>query len=190
MIDTTFSPWIKHCETRTLSGSKGHLTYLEYSKLFTNLRRPQPTRWFTVIRNPWDWHVSWFHYIKGDANGRHSGMQLEASLFQNFSFADYVNWLEDPAAPCSPQRYMHKEQRDYLVGSDGAVAVQHILRQESLDADLRDLVDTLKLNVHLPSGRFNASQRSPDYRQYYNDETAAIIARRHSHDISLWKYQF
>jgi hypothetical protein len=93
-IDTTFSPWIKHCETRTLSGSKGHLTYLEYSKLFTTLGRPQPIRWFTVIRNPWDWHVSWFHYIKGDANGRHSGMQLDASLFQNFSFADYVNCLK------------------------------------------------------------------------------------------------
>jgi hypothetical protein len=189
-VEASFTPWIQKCETRVLPGSKGHLTFLEYDRLFAAAGVVRPQTWFTVIRNPWDWHASWFHYIKKDVGGKASGMPVEAELFQKFSFADYLGWLEDPEAPSSPQRYMHKQMRDYLVNEQGELVVQHVLRQENLEEELRGMAAKLDLLLKPVSGRFNASERAKDYRAYYDDRTAAIVARRHADDIRLWGYQF
>ena len=117
-------------------------------------------------------------------------MPVEAELFQKFTFADYLGWLEDPDAPSSPQRYMHKQMRDYLVNEQGELVVKHVLRQENLEEELRGLGAKLDLILKPVSGRFNASERAKDYRDYYDDQTAAIVARRHADDIRLWGYQF
>jgi len=189
-VETVFKRPIAKCPTQVLPGAAGHLTYREYSRVFADhgLRLEDMTV-FTVIRNPWDWHVSWFHYLKQDTGGRKSGHRIENELFQTFDFSRYVSWLEDPDAPASQQGYMRKQLKDYLIDDRGRIAVNRILRQESLATDLRTMASELDLAVRVKETQPNSSKRDT-YRVYYSDHDAEIIARRHVDDIRLFGYVF
>ncbi|HNA81107.1 MAG TPA: sulfotransferase family 2 domain-containing protein [Thiobacillaceae bacterium] len=170
--------------------AKGHLTYQEYRDVFKRHgKNIHDYTLFSCIRNPWAWHVSWFYYIKHDPEGRASGHKLEAELFQHMSFTDYVHWLNDPAAPKGPQRYLTRQVVDWLVDENQNVAVDWVLRQESLRDDLLQMAASLKIKIQIPEARVNVSKHE-DYRTNYNDETAAIIQTRHARDIELFGYQF
>jgi hypothetical protein len=191
-VESVFIRHIRQCETQALPEAAGHLTLRDYRRIFRARGIDGPAEWFTVVRNPFDWHVSWFHYLKGDPQGRDSGHPTEAELFQRFEFHDYVRWLDDPTAPATPSRLMHKQFRDYLVDDDGRIGVDHVLRQESLREDLERFVRLLRLDVKIPAAgaRLRASDRDADHRRYYTDATAEIIARRHADDLRLFGYRF
>ncbi len=189
-VEKAFLPWIKKCETRIFPETAGHLTYQQYESAFARIGIGMPDLWFTVIRNPWDWHVSWFHYIKGDPTGKHSGCRIEGALFQSFTFSDYIRWLEDPSAPATDSRMMHKQMKDYLTDADSSIAVSRILRQESLAEDLDRMIQDLDLKTRIPKGRKNTSRRETDYRVHYTDKEAEVVARRHADDLELFHYRF
>lgn len=186
----TFGRTIDRCPTNTLPEARGHRTYLEYRDIFQ--RRGMnfgaaPS--FAVVRNPWDWHVSWFYYIKGDQGGRKSGHRLEHELFQRFQFAGYLTWLEDPYAARSPQGYIVRQVSDWIVDEQGRIAVSYVLRQERLKSDLERLVSELDLRVTVRNGTRNTSQHD-DYHRYYTDNLVECVARRHARDIALLGYSF
>ena len=41
----------------------GHSTYLEYKNIVGN-KLFNEYKTFMIVRNPWDWHISWFFYLK------------------------------------------------------------------------------------------------------------------------------
>lgn len=172
---------------------RGHLTWIEYRDRFAEMGE-DVTTWLTIslVRNPWDWHVSWYHYIRGDTGGQRSGHALEHELFRRFSFHDYIDWLEDPDAPRGPQGYITRQVSDWFVDESGRIAVDHVLRQERLGADLAELARTEGLCLKLPRRRRNASraQDTRDWRAFYSDADAERIARRHARDIALFGYRF
>lgn len=95
-IEKVFSPWIQKCPTLAMPWAAGHLTYLEYKERFRKYAHLDFDKGctFGVVRNPWDWHVSWFHYLKGDPTGAQTGHAIEGALFQDMTFTDYVYWLD------------------------------------------------------------------------------------------------
>jgi hypothetical protein len=189
-VEKAFEPWIRKCPSRRIAEAAGHLTWREYNSVFGkhDIDIAAMTS-FAVVRNPWDWHVSWFHYIRQDEGGLLSGHAIEAALFQTFSFTDYIAWLEDDDAPASPQNYIKSQLKDFLTDENGAIAVSHILRQETLDEDLRALAAKLDLAIHIGDGRINSSQRE-GYRKYYSDQDCERIALRHRDDLDLFGYTF
>ncbi len=144
---------------------------------------------FTVVRNPWDWHVSWFHYLKEDKGRGQSGMPTEVELFQKFDFSDYLAWLADDDAPTSPSGYIRKQLVDYITDDNGEIAVDVVLRQEKLEDDLAAMIGDLNLATEVPRQRANSSERG-DYRGYYDDAGAELVARRHRDDIARFGYTF
>tara|TARA_R110002020_G_scaffold87061_15_gene215029 strand:+ start:34640 stop:35302 length:663 start_codon:yes stop_codon:yes gene_type:complete len=189
-VEKAFERWIEKCPSRYLDEAAGHLTWREYQSVFGkhDIDIAAMTS-FAVVRNPWDWHVSWFHYIRQDEGGLRSGHKIEADLFQRFSFADYVAWLDDDDAPASPQNYIKRQLKDYLIDESGKIAVAHILRQETLDEDLRELAGKLDLAIHIGDRRVNSSRRN-DYRKYYSDADRQRVALRHKDDLELFGYKF
>lgn len=179
----------KKCPTRILDGAQGHLTLMEYQVVFGRHGLDfDPAKIFTVVRNPWSWHVSWFNYIRQDYDGK-SGHKIEHQLFQDFEFVDYVHWLGDLSAERSPQGYLQKQLSDWLIDDQGNLAVEVALRQETLERDLNQWVKKYKLDLIVPSIRVNTSQ-GEYYRHYYNVECREIIRKRHSSDISLFGYDY
>lgn len=190
-VENTFRPYIKQCPTLTLPAASGHKTWLEHRDIFREHHVDfENAQTFSVVRNPWDWHVSWYHYIKHDKDGKKSGHALEHRLFQKITFPEYIRWLEDPTAERSPQGYITKQVSDWFVDEQGNIAVDTVLRQESLEQDLRRFVEQNNLDIVVSAERKNSSERTGDYQEYYDNETADIIRKRHQRDIALFGYGF
>lgn len=189
-IQDMFRPYAKWCPTIKWPEAKGHLTYQQYDPIFrARAERLHDYLLITVVRNPWAWHVSWYNYIRRDKGGRKSGLPIEHETLKDLSFAEYLDWLDDDSAPRSPQGYLDKQLSDWIVDEFGRVQADIILRQESLYADVLNLVGKLNLKVRPVQKSVNVSTQD-DFRTYYADDGIERIAKRHQRDIQLFQYTF
>lgn len=136
---------------------------------------------FVFVRNPWDLQVSSFHHIR---------REKPASLQGVTTFADFVKLKFDP---CRPYDYMldvsQERQHEYITDLQGRVIVDFIGRYERLQADFDRICDRLGLPRRpLPHHR-RATDRD-DYRRYYSDEIAELVAEHYRRDIELFGYSF
>ena len=168
----------KHC---------GHSNYVEYENRIG--RDIDNYKIFTIVRNPWAWHVSWFHYLKGIEPRMH-GHHIEHKLFngKDFDFNNYIDWLIDEKQQKSSQNFIIRNQYDWCINNDGVFKVDHILRLENLTHDFNefcekyDIVDDTLLKI-------NASKHN-HYKSYYEPETIKIIADRHEKDLTKFNYVY
>ena len=123
---------------------------------------------FAFDRNPWDRQVSFYHHR-------------------------YRNEKEAP----SFSAFMHKDARaridNYDIYSiDGHVAVDFVGRYETLAEDLKIALDRvgLCLEAELPRAKTTFRRSSLPYRDYYDDDTRAIVARWYAREIELLDYKF
>ena len=168
----------------------GHLRWQQYRDRFPLLGKSiADFTTFSVVRNPFDWHVSWFNYIRKPKGGRRSGYHVEHHLFQTMEFADYVQWLIDPSAVRSMQFDMGRLISDWIINEHGEIAVDEVLRQERLEDDLAAMKQRHDLRIKLPSKRVNTSN-SRDYRSFYTSKEVDIISERHARDLAMFGYSF
>jgi hypothetical protein len=123
---------------------------------------------FAFDRNPWDRQVSFYHHR-------------------------YRNEKEPP----SFSAFMHRDARaridNYDIYSiDGEVAVDFVGRYETLAEDLRRALDHVGLNLctDLPRAKTDSRPENLPYRDYYDDDTRAIVTRWYAREIELLDYQF
>lgn len=189
-LERAFGRRIKRCFSQRWPEMQGHLTWKEYStRLADRGQSIADLTTFSVIRNPWQWHLSWYNYIRQDSGGRRTGMPKEHELFQNFSFLDYLHWLDDPLITDQPNQYYLLQVSDWVIDDTGKIAVDEVLRQETLLADLKKMARKHNLLLQFPKRRRNVSFRG-DYRAEYTSEGVDIVARRHRRDIELFGYSF
>ncbi len=189
-VSAAFGRYSRRCISLQHPEMKGHLTLSEYKSVFTanNLEFSDYT-FFSVIRNPWQWQLSWYHCIRNDAGGKHSGMPDEHDLLQRFSFLDYLNWLDDPLTTGRANQYYLQQVSDWVVAENGAIEGIDILRQENLGQDLRHLAEKYSLHLRIPKRRRNVSFEG-DYRAEYCPQGVDIVTRRHARDLALFHYCF
>ncbi len=188
-VGEAFGSRYHRCITLQEPSLAGHLTWLQYRNRLATLG-DDIGRYsvFTVIRNPWDWHLSFYSYIRQDEGGRKSGMPIENKIFQTLSFTDYLRWLGDQEEIRHNQYYLH-QLSDWTVDENGKMCIEDILRQENLRADLEGLRDRYNLRLSIPAGCVNQSKHE-DYREVYDAHGIDIVARRHIRDIELFRYHF
>lgn len=180
----------RKCPTLVWPEAKGHKTYVEHRAIFANRGFDIHDNFiFSLVRNPWAWHVSWFNYIKNDYGGKHSGHVVEAELFQKFSFEDYVCWLHDPEAKRGPQGYITRQLHEWVTDENGNIAVDLVVKNEEISEKLETFFRQQGIILKLPHKRVNVSTQG-DYRRYYTDNLAERIAVKHSRDIELFGYSF
>lgn len=185
-----FQRYRKRCVTLNDPILAGHLTWRQYrDRMALNGENIADYTCFSVIRNPFDWHMSWFHYIRQRKGGRRSGYHIEHRLFQQMQFSDYVDWLEDPDALRSPRFEMGQEIRDWVIGDGGDVAVDVVLRQECLKTDITAMKERYGLMIYPDDTQKNTSNVK-DYRNAYGSREVDIIARRHAGDLAMFGYSF
>lgn len=180
----------KKCITQTEPSLAGHLGYTAYRDGLAALGHQIDA--YTIvglIRNPFAWQVSWFSYIKAPRGGRRSGYPVEHELFQKFSFADYVDWLDDPDAVRSDRFEMGRPLSHWVCDESGQIAVDWLLRQEHLALDLDQMRDQMGLRIKLPAKKRNVSN-SQDFRSFYTAREVDRIAARHADDLTKFDYRF
>lgn len=160
-------------------GYFNHMSAVELRERFTAF---ELYRRFTVVRDPYDRAVSFFHFRALQTQGG-EGLSLEATLALlargdsqqlQRQFADFVQYQGVP-------------QEQHRLCIDGQLAVQRWLRYESLSSDLAALARDWQLPLPTDSAavannlprfkmiRHRAEQTSPPLENYLSAEVVATI---------------
>lgn len=132
---------------------------------------------FALVRNPWDRMVSYYHWLR-DQSFEHRAVELAKEL----SFSDFLNHPETQVM-LRAERYS-----DYVRMQSGDELEAHFIRLEALEEDLKPVEDHLGFKLDLP--HVNRSERDADWRGYYSDADAALVADCYAEDIARFGYGF
>ena len=163
---------------KTLGLVREHKTALELRGRLGNDRWNRKFK-FAFVRNPWDRIVSMFYFA----------VRMKAIPFVALSFPE---WLKLAFVDKHPLYFNHpvpfRPQLDWITDSNDNVIVDFIGRFEDLDRDFATVCERIgKPRLELP--RENDLPRR-DYHSYYDDKSAAIVARWYHKDIEHFEYQF
>lgn len=128
---------------------------------------------FTFVRNPWDWHVSNYHYVL--AHPEHDAHDK----FKGFcSFREYAETI-----------VAHRwTQMRWIADADGRLLVDYVGRFETLGSDLNYILSVLGLSaVTVP--HINRTDHAA-YETYYDAQTRTLIEKASWADIDAFGYTF
>lgn len=129
---------------------------------------------FAFVRNPWDWHVSIYHYV------RQSTGHPDHARFSAFgSFEDYLRWRIDEEGP--------ELQSEFVLSDSGELLVDFVGRHETLNQDFDTVCRRIGIDCSLP--HTNRSVHD-DFRRYYTPATRALVAEAYRDDIERFGYEF
>lgn len=132
---------------------------------------------FTLVRNPWDRVASYYHWLR-EQSFDHRAVELARSL----SFSEFVMHRHTMAG------LSRSPAARYVTDALGQERKALFLRLEHLAEDIAPL--EAHLGFPLAPDRVNRSERAADYRGYYNETTAALVARLCAPDIARFGYTF
>jgi len=128
---------------------------------------------FAIVRNPWDWQVSLFSYMR-----RHFWHHQKKLVHGFGSFEEYIEWR------CKHEVRLQKE---FIYASDNKCLVSYVGRYENLKQDFDDICDMMNIEARLP--HLNASAREP-YKHFYTTRTQRLVREAFAPDIELFGYEF
>jgi hypothetical protein len=135
---------------------------------------------FAVVRNPWDWCVSWYYFTRDRALRRISKPKNKGK----FSLEYNQQVLED-----FEKGFEYFIENTNLKGQhQTTIDVSYIMKLENINTDIQLLKDKFNIKQELPY--LNTSSRNKDYREYYNDNTKQIVENKFEKDIKLFGYKF
>lgn len=136
---------------------------------------------FAFVRNPWDLQVSSWHHL------RRERPQLVAGC------TDFAAFLRHKLDPQRPWQYQLDTsitpQADCVTDQHGNLIVDFIGRYERLEDDFAHVCRRIGVPTPPLPHRRQARERT-DYRRYYTDETARLVAVHFAADIARFGYAF
>lgn len=135
-------------------------------------------RVFTIVRNPWDRLVSYYHWLRVQTFDH-----AAVSVAKAHDFSGFLNH------PHTQKSLRAETFGGYVAGAEGHTHQPVFLRHEQLEEDLGALWQHLGFNLS-PLPRANESDRQPDYRPYYTPADAALVATLCATDIARFSYRF
>ncbi|PVA06667.1 sulfotransferase family 2 domain-containing protein [Thalassorhabdomicrobium marinisediminis] len=151
----------------TLADAEGLITPRDMDRLFI----------FTLVRNPWDRMVSYYHWLR-DQSFDHPAV----TLARRVSFSQFLN-APHTAASLRAAPYGH-----YTTDSAGRDRCDLLIRLEHLAEDMAPLAAHLGFAPDMP--RANESRRPRDWRGFYTTADAERIAALCATDIARHGYRF
>ncbi|MEL6644372.1 MAG: sulfotransferase family 2 domain-containing protein [Pseudomonadota bacterium] len=133
---------------------------------------------FTLVRNPWDRMVSYYHWLKAQTF-RHPAVTLaKAHGFSGF--------LNHPHTQSSLSQDMAAA---YVTDARGRLRCDHFVRIEQFADDIAPVERHLGFAL-APLARVNESVRPEDYRSVYSEADAAKVGQIWSADVARFGYSF
>ena len=136
---------------------------------------------FAFVRNPWDLQVSSWHHLKRE----------RPHLVEKISdFSEFIRWKLDPGRPYQYHIDTSIElQADYLKDMDGKILVDFVGKYENLLEDYEEACRHIGIKPPPLPHKRQAKGRS-DYHEYYDEDTARLVAEFFESDISTFGYTF
>ncbi len=152
----------------TLADIDGLISADELAAIFT----------FTLVRNPWDRAVSYYHWLRSQSFA-HPAVGLAKAL----GFADFLGHPQTRTA------FRLWPAAAYMRDIKGTEHCRLYARLEHLDTDLAPLEAHLGFRL-TPLPRVNESSRARDWRGFFTDKSAGIVAEDCAEDIARFSYRF
>ena len=151
----------------TLADAEGLITRDEMAALYT----------FTLVRNPWDRMVSYYHWLQTQTFD-HPAVTLAKAK----GFSGFLN------APLTQATFRKSPYASYMTDRAGTVHADLYIRLEHLEQDIAPLCDHLGFDLTLPVA--NQSKRPRDWRGFYTESDAELLAELCASDIDFHGYDF
>jgi hypothetical protein len=132
---------------------------------------------FTLVRNPWDRMVSYYHWLRTQEFD-HPAVTLAKAV-------DFEDFIKDARTQAAQQK---APAASYMRDVNGVEQCNAYMRLEHFAEDAAPLMEHLGFDLVLPHE--NASQRAAGYQAYYTDETRQIVAAICAEDIGRFGYSF
>lgn len=152
----------------TLADITGLATDAEIADFFT----------VTLVRNPWDRAVSYYHWLR-DQGFAHPAVGLAKS----HDFSGFLNHAQTVTA------LRLWPYTAYMRDKTGTERASLYARLEHLDQDLAPFEAHLGFRL-TPLAHANVSDRARDWRGFYSDADAALMADISADDIARFGYRF
>lgn len=125
---------------------------------------------FGFVRNPFDWHISLYEYI------RQTSAHPEHAKFLEMSFSDYLMSKFFEESPL---------QKSFLFDGDGKIIVDFIGKFENIGHDFEMVTKRIGIASCLPHKN---STRRGKVKEYFSEETAELVVKRCSEDFDAFGY--
>lgn len=132
----------------------------------------------TLVRNPWDRLVSYYHWLKAQ-HFDHPAVDLAHAL----TFSEFLNHQH------TIDSFAGSPLGSYVTDQTGQERCDLFARMEALPEDLAPFETHLGFSLG-PMPHENRSDRRADYRSYYNDDDVALVADMCAPDIRRFSYSF
>ncbi|MAM62844.1 sulfotransferase family 2 domain-containing protein [Maritimibacter sp. UBA3975] len=133
---------------------------------------------FTLVRNPWDRMVSYYHWLGAQAFDHPAVAKAKA--------LDFAAFVTDPMILRSMELNPYGR---YVEDRDGVERGDHFIRLERFGEDLAPVETALGLKFN-EIAHENASNRVRDYRKAYSKEGIEAVAQACCTDIERFGYTF
>jgi hypothetical protein len=177
---------------RWMNKHKGNSSYYEWYdhptlKMIKRDTSAHPS--FTVVRNPWDRMVSFYHFLSNveSANPQFTSQQVQWVINESnkgFDWSSFDKWINNiERFTIIPGWWFtaHEPQTSWYKDVD------IILRYENLDEDFKQIQSMFNIQDPLP--RTLVSNRS-GYQKYYNTDTKDKVSKMFQEEIETLKYSF
>jgi hypothetical protein len=179
--------WINNYENGDTNSIKAaHRKYKDFS-IFDIQGKPI----FGIVRNPWDWHVSFYEYfINNKSENVNEVIRKHGFMQENYiSFEKHIKNINTYMRYGNLVDLCLDELYTWLSDFNGKIKADWI-KFENLEDNLNEYLEKINVQkVKLEKIRIT-KKRYKDYRKYYNEETYNIIKEKHKNDIKLFNYKF
>ncbi|PZR20934.1 MAG: hypothetical protein DI539_09390 [Flavobacterium psychrophilum] len=125
---------------------------------------------FCFVRNPYDWMISLYFYMKNDPTHPDNDLQCEWTL------KEYIIWHIENRAP----------QNFFVFDALGNKLVNFVGRYENLQTDFDKICDHLKIE-RIGLKKMNKSKHD-HYAKYFDSELEELVYRGFKKDFELFGY--
>lgn len=140
---------------------------------------------FIVVRNPYDRAFSDYNWVKKNLGIKRAG-------FSSFIYAKgkFYNCLNVKNLDYRGDHLY--TQKSYFILNDGLIEYDKVLRFESLNEDLSELIKDLGVEKTFFSAKHNVNddKKKKHYSHFYNFARKNILERKYKEDIAFLNYSF
>jgi len=138
---------------------------------------------FSIVRNPFDWVVSWYFYRKSNSIPRG---KANPNCTDGIEFKE---WLVNPESTAYNEKGigLTMSQLDTIQGNE-KISLDFVGKYENLQEDFNTICD--KIGIPRQELLHKNKSKHKHYTEYYDDVTREIVAKKYAKDIEYFGYKF